>query len=95
MSPRKTTPETPLALRSRIYAQVEEEREKQDREYGGSEHDDIHPREDWVGFLTLHVNRARLAAKGSTYRYQLIRVIALAVAAIEVYDRKVARGETE
>lgn len=91
MPSRKTTPETPLALRSRIYAQVEEEREKQDREYGGPSHDDVHIEQDWVGFLLLHVNRARLAGTGSVYRYQLIRVIALAVAAIEVYDRKVAK----
>ncbi len=91
MSSSKATPSTPLALRARIYGQVEEERERQDQKYGGPSHDDEHDPHEWCHFLRLHVEKAHRAVSGDVYRNQLIRVIALAVAAVEVYDRKVVK----
>ena len=67
-----------------------DERWKQDRQWGGPDHDDGHRVNDWVALITRH---AGLAVEDggdddrSRFRRQMIRVAALAVAAIEAHDR--------
>lgn len=72
-------------------SQVIEERRKQDRQWGGADHDDDHQRKDWLGFIREHSDRATRALKGcdfDEYRKQLVEIAALALAGIESHDRK-------
>jgi hypothetical protein len=86
--------------REAIYREVSLEREKQDRQWGGPEHDRVHTSNDWVAYLTKHVGRAVFWPwTPEKFRVQMITVAALAVAAIEWIDLKPVnrpgRGPTE
>jgi hypothetical protein len=67
-----------------VYGDIRAERARQDAKWGGPEHDDEHDILDWVGFVHEHAERARW----DDYRQQMLRVAALAVAAIQSHDRK-------
>ncbi len=69
-----------------IYSEIQTERNQQDVRYGGAEHDDTHSKDDWASFIQEHNDRA-FNETGADRRYELIRVAALAVAAIESHDR--------
>ena len=76
--------------RLRIFQELEFERVRQDRKWGGPEHDDEHSPEDWVRYIADHNQRALAAERDGDsdgYRYQLLRIAALAVAALESNDR--------
>ncbi|MCC6419517.1 MAG: hypothetical protein IT429_14890 [Gemmataceae bacterium] len=74
-----------------VLAEVREERQQQDARWGGPEHDDRHSPWDWVAITVRHLGLA--AEDGGQgvdpvrYRRQMIRVAALAVAAVEALDR--------
>lgn len=75
-----------------ILTEIVEERTRQDEKYGGPEHDDAHHPCDWVFFIDrFRANAQRSADLGQmdAYRKSLVRVAALAVAALESFDRKV------
>ena len=74
-----------------ILQEIAIEREAQDAKWGGSPHDDMHSTFDWVRFIRHHTNRAVGRRKKDDYRKQMIRIAALAVAAIEAFDRKVGK----
>ncbi len=70
------------------------ERKRQDRQWGGPEHDDEHGPDDWVRFINRHAAFAidsvetLHASQGlSEYRRRLVQVAALALAAVKSYDR--------
>ena len=67
-----------------ILLEVVEEREKQDKRWGGSKHDDKHLFSDWIFFIGDYLKGRR----GKNYRDRMIKIAALAVAAVESYDRK-------
>lgn len=69
-----------------IFKQIREERKRQDEKWGGPKHDDNHSRFEWVSTLKRHINKSHPQGK-ELYRKQLIRVAALAVAAVEGFDR--------
>jgi hypothetical protein len=69
--------------RQSIYREIDDERAAQDAKWGGPEHDDGHCRGEWIGFIRGHL---RMLDR-RTFRRQMIRVAALAVAAIEAHDR--------
>lgn len=71
----------------RVIGDVLLERQYQDEEWGGAEHDDTHTRQEWVTFLVEHLGRVAGAESREQYRHQLVRVAALALAAIESNDR--------
>jgi len=74
--------------RATIYAEVDAERQAQDDKWGGEGHDDSHSSHDWLAFLTKHVGRAvKYPWDPRAFRAQMIRVAALAVAAVEWHDR--------
>jgi hypothetical protein len=77
------------APRSTVLADVCAERDAQDAKWGGSDHDDEHMPGDWIRFIREHTARAD-ATRGPAFREQLVRVAALAVAAIESGDRLAA-----
>jgi len=65
-----------------VYADVRKERKAQDQEWGGPKHDDTHSNGDWISYVRRHTDKASY-----DFRKQMIRVAALAVAAVESYDR--------
>jgi hypothetical protein len=82
--------------RSSIYEEIESERRAQDEEWGGPEHDDKHGVRDWLSFIVVYLGKgvgrdSDWGRKLSISRHALIQVAALAVAAVEAFDRRVAR----
>jgi len=79
-------------MREKIFAEIGKEREAQDREHGGAEHDDGLTQAQWVALLTRHVGLAvcdaAVVANLGRFRRQLVCVAALAVAALESLDRQ-------
>lgn len=69
-----------------IIADVAAERKVQDGRWGGKEFDSQHTVNDWVAFLTQYTGRLVAADKVQCRREALVKVAALAVAAIEVID---------
>lgn len=92
--------------RAAVLAEVCAERARQDMLYGGAEHDDRHHLSDWLVILVRHCGLAawdgspddvchKTEATGKydpvRYRKELVRVAAVAVAALEAFDRAAAR----
>ena len=69
-----------------IFKEIQFERDRQDKQWGGPEHDDRHFIEDWEEFITDFAGAER--GPMNDFRGRMIRVAALAVAAIQSYDRK-------
>jgi len=88
----KLEPVEPTTVaRCGILAEIVVERGRQDAKWGGHAHDDTH--DDWVWGKIIHNHTARLRrpTQGYTpenYRQILVEIGALAVAAIESYDRR-------
>ena len=84
-----------------ILLEIDAERKSQDWQWGGPRHDDYHSMSDWAHFIQYQLEMAVLDASESgreqnwtMWRYRLIKVAALAAAAIESGDRvKIARDE--
>lgn len=76
-----------------IFNEIETERERQDKQFGGETHDDKHSIKDWVSYIINFL--ARAVDKKSDWgnnlkvaRPAFIKVCALCIAAIESIDRK-------
>jgi hypothetical protein len=67
-----------------VIGEIAAERNKQDAEWGGPAHDDTHSVADWFSFMAHQEN---LWVAGEE-RYRLIKIAALAIAAVESIDRK-------
>jgi hypothetical protein len=77
-----------------VLREITEERGRQDIEFGGPNHDDIVTRSEWGAIILRHGglamgHSAKADNDDEIYRRQLIRVAAIAVAAIQSHDRKV------
>ncbi len=74
--------------RDTIYAEINIEREKQNRMWGGEEHDDCNTPNDWIALVSKHIGRAvHWPWNVRTFRYQMVIVAAVSVAAIEWASR--------
>lgn len=74
-----------------ILDQVEEERRRQDKKWGGPDHDDQHTFDEMMKFLGDKVDFAVAEFDNGSYsqsRKRMIQVSALAVAMVEYIDRK-------
>lgn len=72
-----------------IYDEIREEEELGNTKWGGPEHDDSHTAQEWVGLICKHLGRTLIGDLAQMLsRHQLIRVAALAVAAIRWIDRR-------
>ena len=85
----------------KILEEIHEERKHQDKKWGGPAHDDQHDPYAWVSFITVYLGQSvsdfvnesgRFESKLRKFRYNMVKVAALAVAAIEVVDRKLGDG---
>ena len=69
-----------------IYQEVLAERTRQDKQWGGPEHDDSHDDTQWLMFIDYQMDRCYLHP--DEVRNRLVKIAALAFAAIESLDRK-------
>jgi hypothetical protein len=77
-------------IREEVYALIDGEREYQDRKWGGQEHDQQHPPEDFIVFISGYVRSALQGVYEGTQDREFIlsclrKIGALAVAAMEVH----------
>lgn len=70
--------------REKILVEVSEERDHQDRQWGGPSHDDQHQVAEFAEFIQHQLSR--MTAQDCRARH--VKIAALAVAAIESIDRK-------
>lgn len=75
-----------------IWDEIQAERASQRHKWGGDDHDDQHTTWDWLAIITKHTGAAvdfgeKNRLNIPKYRRQMVRVAALAVAAIEWCDR--------
>lgn len=89
--------DTMLAGRVNIVNDIIRERIRQDEKWGGPSHDDAHYYVDWSDYIVDHTNQSLYVIfnqEGTpqvdpvNFRKQMVRVAALAMAAIESVDRK-------
>jgi hypothetical protein len=73
--------------RDLLFGRISRERTRQDEEWGGAEHDDSHNHQDWVIFISKQIGLA-LAYRSNDFESRMIKVAALAIAAIESSRRK-------
>lgn len=73
-------------LTTKVLHDVYEERQRQDIKWGGAEHDDQHDSGRWCELIEARLRRQPLSP--SDDRRLLIETAALAVAAVETYDRR-------
>ena len=90
----------PPLTREAIYREIIVEREKQDRIWGGPDHDRVLTSNDWIAYISKHVGKAvHWPWSPERFRQQMFVIAALAVAAIEWIDLKPVnapgRGPTE
>ncbi len=74
-----------------IVEEIIAERQRQDRKWGGAAHDDEHERSDFVRFVREHLDAARkeaMCGRLDEWRVEMIQIAALAVAAVEMSDRR-------
>ena len=83
-------------MRENIFAEIGRERQAQDEKWGGPAHDDKHTSYDWIAYLVRHTGKAVCWPwDAQVFRRQMVRVAALAVAAIEWVDRAQAKQVRE
>jgi hypothetical protein len=70
-----------------VLHEVLKEREYRDNMWGGSLYDDTETEVNWSAYITEYAN-AQGRAMTYDFRKRMVKVAALAVAAVESYDRK-------
>lgn len=93
-----------LSSKERVFFDIVAERIRQNEQWGGPGHDDEHAAADWLRFVVTQAVKARegclddnylIAVDPEGYRARLVKIAALAVAAIESHDRKYHSDEGE
>lgn len=80
--------------RDLLFGEISRERDRQDRIWGGVEHDDSHSRQDWLSFIHKQGRLAEQAwspsavAEKEFFESRMVKIAALAIAAIESSRRK-------
>lgn len=64
------------------------ERKEQVKRWGPPAHDDEHTNRDWIAFIIKFAGIAADYKRPERWRYAMVRIAALAIAAVESYDRK-------
>lgn len=82
-------------MNTRVLYSIECERDRQDKQWGGSKHDDEHNRDDWFEFVQWQIDKHKSLPgmqRIEQSRYALVKIAALAVRGIESIDRKEERN---
>lgn len=72
--------------RTQVYEILDEEREYQDKKWGGKEHDEAHSVSDWLIFIRKHLNQAENAIYNSDAKSAMDavrKITGIGVAAME------------
>jgi len=77
---------------NKIFEAIKQERAYQDGRWGGADHDDQHGPNEWIAFITAYAGKTFYCCKDhpadiQEFKRNMIKVAALAVAAIEWADR--------
>jgi hypothetical protein len=79
--------------RDLLFGEISQERVRQDEEWGGADHDDEHEPLDWVRFIRKQCriieNPPESGIVGG-YESRMIKIAALALAAVESHRRRKA-----
>jgi quinol monooxygenase YgiN len=76
-------------MKAEVYKDIIDERVRQDKQWGGADHDDEHLPRDWTMFIEQYTSEAwDKHDDPDAYRKAMVKVAALAIAAIESTDRK-------
>lgn len=78
-----------------VFAEIQAERVRQDEQWGGPEHDDTHGPADWCDYIERQLSEADGVIglqNPAAWRERMVKIAALAVAAIESHDRVMARS---
>ena len=86
-----------------FWTEILEERQSQDDEHGGPETDDENTQYHWVSYITKQLGQAVVDTSTKAgplpaaykFRFQMVRVAALAVASIEWVDRVIEAIEEQ
>jgi hypothetical protein len=83
-----------MLIQEQVIQDVIAERNRQDDEFGGAPHNDLHTPAEWIamtvkqlGKSVAHCNQHGDGEASKEYRQRLINAAALLVAAVESYDR--------
>lgn len=81
-----------------VLEDIIKERIKQDAQWGGPSHDDKHDASDFFGFITDQIEKFQVDEQNAdvcdaTYRERMIKIAALAVAAVQSLDRHTQRTQ--
>lgn len=77
-----------------IFKEISAERKYQDKKWGGPEHDDLNTCNNWVAYITKYSTGWAWKISPPTlveFRRSMVKVAALAVAAIEAVDRELKK----
>jgi len=66
---------------------IRQERNRQDVQWGGKRHDDTHTVYEWIRFIEHQLDGCANAVDAAEYESRMVKVAALAVAAIESQRR--------
>jgi hypothetical protein len=78
-----------------VIDEIDAERARQDVQWGGPAHDDQHHPDEWIDYINKQARAGWLAAVTPhpvEYRERLVKIAALAVAALESMTRISASG---
>lgn len=82
------------AVQKVIVEDIVSERSRQDAQWGGRSHDEEHARGFWVVLVTKWVGKVARTVLDDHYdsilRHQLLKLVAILFAWIEVLDRRIA-----
>ena len=80
-----------------IFEEIRQERDRQDEQYGGPDHDDNHYPGDWCLILMKYHGRGAAVTidtqPDATFRASMMKLAAVAVAATQSFDRIKGRPE--
>lgn len=77
-----------MVERDLLFGEISRERSKQDAQWGGAIHDDSHEPWEWCAYIGKHNLMADSADTTQDYEARMIKIAALAIAAIESSRRK-------
>lgn len=82
-----------MKTRTKVLHEVAAERKYQDKKWGGPTHDDTESEANWIAYINKYAIGG-FDDKDRPFRERMVKVAALAVAAIESHDRKNAPAES-
>lgn len=84
-----------MTPREKVFDDIDAERREQNAQWGGEEHDDEHIAAEWCGFIAYQCRQMVKPQGLRKARARMVKIAALAVAAIESFDRRIEHDPDE